>query len=205
MSSSDPGDRVDRLGVIGGTFDPLHVGHLVAGSEALNAFGLDRVMFVPAGNPWQKSTHADAEDRFMMTTLGAAHHGHFSVSRLEIDRKGPTYTVDTLAKLKDFFDAQVFFIAGADTVAELNTWHKVDELSALTEIIAVTRPGYSLDVNEMAAGWPKVHSMEIPGIDVSSTMIRARLAEGKPIDYLVPAEVARYISRHGLYQGTVRG
>lgn len=202
---SDPDGSVDRLGVIGGTFDPVHVGHLVAASEALNAFSLDRVMFVPAGNPWQKSTHADAEDRFMMTTLAAAHHARFSVSRIELDRKGPTYTVDTLATLKDFFQAQLFFIAGADTVGEFGTWHKVEELSALTEIIAVTRPGYSVDTNEMAPGWPKVHTMEIPGLDVSSTMIRTRVAEGKPIDYLVPAAVARYISRVGLYVGTTGG
>lgn len=205
MMANDSGERVDRLGVIGGTFDPIHIGHLVAASEALNAFSLDRVMFVPAGRPWQKSTHAEPEDRFMMTALGAAHHARFSVSRIELDRKGPTYTVDTLATLKDFFTAQVFFIAGADTVAEIGTWHNVEALGDLTEIIAVTRPGYSLDTREMAPGWPKVHTMEIPGLDVSSTMIRARIAEGKPIDYLVPPEVARYISRLGLYVGGSSG
>lgn len=202
---SESGDRIERLGVVGGTFDPIHIGHLVAASEALNAFSLDRVAFVPAGSPWQKSTHADAEDRFMMTTLAAAHHGRFSVSRLEIDRRGPTYTVDTLRALKDFFHTQLFFIAGADTVNELGTWHQVDELGALAEIIAVTRPGFSIDTSEMAPGWPKVHTMEIPGLDVSSTMIRNRVAEGKPIDYLVPANVARYISRMGLYVGAAGG
>ncbi len=193
------------MGVIGGTFDPIHVGHLVAASEALHAFSLDRVMFVPAGRPWQKSTHADPEDRFMMTTLAAGPHQRFSVSRMELDRRGPTYTVDTLAALKDFFGAQMFFIAGADTIAELETWHNVEMLGDLTEIIAVTRPGYSLDTTDMAPGWPKVHTMDIPALDVSSTMIRARVAEGKPIDYLVPVEVARYISRLGLYVGGSRG
>ncbi|HEV3472266.1 MAG TPA: nicotinate-nucleotide adenylyltransferase [Actinomycetota bacterium] len=203
--ANDQAGSVARLGVIGGTFDPIHVGHLVAASEALNAFSLDRVMFVPAGRPWQKSTHADPEDRFMMTTLAAAHHTRFSVSRIELDRKGPTYTVDTLATLKDFFNAQTFFIAGADTVAELDTWHDVERLSELTEMIAVTRPGYSLDTNAKAPGWPKIHAMEIPGLDVSSTMIRARVAAGKPIDYLVPTDVARYISRLGLYVGGTHG
>lgn len=202
---SDRAEEVDRLGVIGGTFDPIHIGHLVAASEALNAFSLDRVMFVPAGRPWQKSTYADPEDRFMMTTLAAGHNARFSVSRIELDRKGPTYTVDTLATFKDFFGAQLFFIAGADTVAELGTWHRVEDLGELTEIIAVTRPGFSVDVGDMAAGWPKVHTMDIPGLDVSSTMIRARVAEGKPIDYLVPEEVARYIARLGLYVGGTRG
>ncbi|MDQ3962779.1 MAG: nicotinate-nucleotide adenylyltransferase [Actinomycetota bacterium] len=203
--ANDRVDSVQRMGVIGGTFDPIHIGHLVAASEALNAFSLDRVMFVPAGRPWQKSTHADPEDRFMMTTLAAAPHQRFSVSRIELDRRGPTYTVDTLASLKDFFNAQMFFIAGADTVAELGTWHNVEALGDLTELIAVTRPGFSLDTSDMAPGWPKVHTMDIPALDVSSTMIRARVADGKPIDYLVPVEVARYISRLGLYVGGPRG
>ncbi len=203
--ANDRVESVSRMGVIGGTFDPIHIGHLVTASEALNAFSLDRVMFVPAGRPWQKSTHADPEDRFMMTTLAAAPHQRFAVSRIELDRRGPTYTVDTLTTLKDFFDAQMFFIAGADTVAELGTWHNVGALRDLTEIIAVTRPGYSLDTSDMAPGWPKVHTMDIPALDVSSTMIRARVAEGKPIDYLVPVEVARYISRGGLYVGGSRG
>ncbi|MDQ4065262.1 MAG: nicotinate-nucleotide adenylyltransferase [Actinomycetota bacterium] len=189
---------VESLGVFGGTFDPIHVGHLVAASEAISAFGLDRVMFVPAGRPWQKTSHADAEDRFMMTTLATRGHARFSVSRIELDRRGPTYTIDTLAALKDFFGARLYFIAGADTVTELGTWHQVDELAALTEIIAVTRPGFALDVSTHPS-WPTIHPMEIPGIDVSSTMIRNRIAAGQPIDYLVPPEVGDYIASHGLY------
>lgn len=189
---------VERLGVFGGTFDPIHVGHLVAASEAIGRFDLDRVMFVPAGRPWQKTSHADAEDRFMMTTLATRGHERFAVSRIELDRRGPTYTVDTLASLKDFFGAQIFFIAGADIVSELGTWHRVDDLAALTEVVAVTRPGYSVNVAPDVT-WPTIHNMEIPGIDVSSTMIRERVASGEPIDYLVPPEVADYIRTRGLY------
>lgn len=188
----------DRLGVLGGTFDPIHVGHLVVASEAIGAFGLDRVMFVPAGRPWQKSSHAGAEDRFMMTTLATRHHGRFSVSRIELDRRGPTYTVDTLGALKDFFGAELFFIAGADTVSELGTWHRVEDLAPLADIVAVTRPGYELTVAPRA-NWPAIHRMDVPGMDVSSTMIRERVAAGYPIDYLVPFEVADYIRAHGLY------
>ena len=196
--TSEQATPIERLGVLGGTFDPIHVGHLVAASEAIGDFGLDRVMFVPAGRPWQKTSHADAEDRFMMTTLATRDHLRFSVSRMELDRRGPTYTVDTLAALKDFFDAQLFFIAGADTVKELATWHRVEDLAPLTEIIAVTRPGYELDITTRP-GWPTIHTMEIPGFDVSSTLVRERVAAGKPIDYLVPQEVADYIRTRGLY------
>lgn len=191
------------MGVFGGTFDPPHHGHLVAASEALHAFELDRVMFVPAGSPWQKSVHAPAEDRFMMTTMATTMHQHFSASRIEIDRRGPSYTIDTLEALSGFFaDAQLFFIAGADAVTELATWHRVEDLAAVTEIIAVTRPGFSFDAVGAPSGWPAVHAMEIPGIDVSSTLIRQRVAKGEAIDFLVPAAVAAYIKDHGLYVGS---
>lgn len=200
MSVDERGIR--RLGVLGGTFDPPHVGHLIAASEALHAFELDRVMFVPAGSPWQKSVHAPAEDRFMMTTLATTMHRHFSASRIEIDRKGPSYTIDTLEAMAGFYTgAHLFFIAGADAVAELATWHRVEDLAAVTEIIAVTRPGFSFDAMQAPSGWPVVHPMEIPGIDVSSTTIRQRVAKGEAIDFLVPAAVAAYIKDHGLYVG----
>lgn len=197
MTKGGPG-RSERLGIFGGTFDPIHVGHLVVASEALHAMSLDRVVFVPAGRPWQKSTHADPEDRFMMVTLAAAGHPRFTVSRLELDRRGSTYTVDTLRELKQFFQAELYFIAGADTVAELGTWHRVGDLKDLADVIAVNRAGHSAPIVPQE-GWPPVHEMEIPEIGVSSTMIRRRISAGQPIDYLVPAEAARYIATRGLY------
>jgi nicotinate-nucleotide adenylyltransferase len=197
------GNAVERIGILGGTFDPLHIGHLVAASEALHAVELDRVIFIPAGRPWQKSTYAPAEDRFMMTTLGVAAHPHFSVSRVELDRRGPTYTVETLETLTSFFQgSSLFFIAGMDAVADLGTWHRVEELASLAEVIAVTRPGSTFDIAAAPEGWPRVHAMEIPQLDVSSTMVRQRLAKGEPIDFLVPPTVVDYIRQHGLYVGT---
>jgi nicotinate-nucleotide adenylyltransferase len=189
-----------RLGVLGGTFDPVHLGHLVAASEALYRFSLDRVVLVPAGMPWQKAGYSDPEDRLMMATLAAATHPKLSVSRIEIDRKGPTYTVDTLAQIRDFFEPDaLFFIAGADAVLELGTWHRVGDIAELAEVVAATRPGSDLAGFGGHPGWPKVHVMEIPGLAISSTDIRARVAEGRPIDYLVPSDVARFIRERGLY------
>lgn len=197
-----------RIGVLGGTFDPIHVGHLVAASEAIHNFGLDRVILVPAGRPWQKSHFTDPEDRCLMTTLAAAGHPRFSVSRVEIDRKGPTYTVETLETLHGFFpEAELFFIVGADAALELKTWHRVEEVASLAAVIAVTRPGSPLTDLQTEAGLPDVQVMEMPALAISSTDIRRRVAEGKPIDFLVPEAVATYIRDRGLYVETkeVRG
>jgi nicotinate-nucleotide adenylyltransferase len=200
-SSTTP---VRRIGVMGGTFDPIHLGHLIAASEALHAFELDRVIFVPTGQPWQKSNYSDAEDRFMMTSLAAAMHPCFAVSRMELDRKGATYTADTMRELRRFHgsDVTLFFIAGADAVAKVATWKKVEELAEEAEMIAVTRPGFELDDLPSDPSWPKTHVMEMPGIDISATDIRARVRMGRPIDFLVPPAVARYIRDHGLYVGS---
>lgn len=206
MSASETTD-VRRLGVMGGTFDPIHVGHLVAASEALYAFELDRVVFVPTGQPWQKSSYSDAEDRFMMTSLGAATHRCFAVSRIELDRKGPTYTADTMRTLKDFHgaDTELFFILGADAALRFGTWRHVEGLADHTELIAVTRPGFALGQIETDDSWPRIHLMEMPDIDVSATDIRARVRSGRPIDYLVPSSVVSYIHDRGLYVGPVEG
>jgi nicotinate-nucleotide adenylyltransferase len=195
---------VRRIGVMGGTFDPIHLGHLIAATEALHAFELDRVIFVPTGQPWQKSNYSDAEDRFMMTSLAAAMHPCFAVSRMELDRKGATYTADTMRELRRFHGPEVtlFFIAGADAVAKVGTWKKVEELAEEAEMIAVTRPGYDLDELPNDPSWPKVHLMEMPGIDISASDLRARVRAGRPIDFMVPPTVARYIQEHGLYVGT---
>jgi nicotinate-nucleotide adenylyltransferase len=186
---------------MGGTFDPIHIGHLVAASEAAYTFGLDRVIFMPTGRPWQKDHYTDPEDRFMMTSLGAAGHPSFAVSRMELDRKGPTYTADTMQMLREFHgpDIKLYFIAGADAVLKLGTWRKLEELRSYAELIAVTRPGSDLHSLTPESNWPVVHVLEIPGVNVSASEIRARVAEGRPIDFLVPSEVADYIRSRGLF------
>jgi nicotinate-nucleotide adenylyltransferase len=198
--------EIRRIGVMGGTFDPIHVGHLIAASEAMHEFTLDRIMFVPTGHPWQKESFTDPEDRYQMTVLGASSHPCFAVSRMEIDRLGPTFTVDTLQALRDFHGAKtlLYFIIGADAVLKLGTWHHWEGLADLAEIIAVTRPGFDLDDLEPQPGWPQVRVLEMPQIDISSSDIRARVTAGRPIVYLVPLVVARYIAEHGLYLGTDR-
>lgn len=201
MSSIGP--MPARIGVLGGTFDPIHVGHLVAASEAAHAFALDRVLFVPAARPWQRSDYTDAEDRFLMTSLAIEGHSLFAASRVELDRRGPTYTADTMTALRDFYGegATLYFIAGADAVANVSTWEKLDELKDVTEFIAVTRAGFDDPAPSDDPRLPRVHHMEMPDIDVSATEIRRRVAAGQPIDYLVPARVAAYIRTHGLYLG----
>ena len=190
-----------RLGVLGGTFDPIHVGHLVAASEALHAYALDRVLFVPAGDPWQKTDYSNPEDRFLMTSLAAGLHPRFAASRIELDRKGPSYTVDTVEQLADFYpDLEIFLIMGADALENLPTWHEVGRLAGSAEIIAVTRNGVEADETERE-GLPKVHRLDIPAIDVSSTEIRRRVRTGAPIDFLVPMNVAEFIAERGLYVG----
>jgi nicotinate-nucleotide adenylyltransferase len=201
----DVGTSVTRIGVMGGTFDPIHVGHLAAASEVLHSFDLDRILFIPAGDPWQKASETPAEDRFMMTSLAIAGFSSFEASRLELDRKGPTYTADTLETLHEFYGdgSHLFLIAGADAVLNMSTWRKLERVRELAEVVAVTRPGSDLTSFRQVEGSPTVHIQEIPGIDVSATQIRERVREGRPIDFLVPAEVAWYIRRSGLYTDRV--
>lgn len=195
------GPLVRRLGVMGGTFDPIHRGHVTVAAEVLDEFELDRILFVPAGTPWQKDGFSAAEDRWMMTVLAATTDPRFEASRMEIDRKGPTYTVDTMAILRDFYgpETALFFVAGVDAVLTLGTWHGVDGLASLTEVIAVPRPGFDAATLRPRAGWPKVHLATTSEVDVSSTEIRRRVREGLPIDDLVPPAIADYIREHGLY------
>ncbi|MFN2595186.1 MAG: nicotinate-nucleotide adenylyltransferase [Actinomycetota bacterium] len=186
-----------RLGIMGGTFDPIHIGHLIAASEVARALDLSEVLFVPAGSPWQKSLYSSAEDRLMMTTLAVADHERFSVSRIEIDRRGPTYSADTVARLSDFYGegAELFFILGSDAAAGLSTWMKLDEFTGKTNVVVVTRPGDPASAVEGA----DATFVPMPLIDVSSTDIRARVREGRPISYLVPPAVESYIRANGLY------
>lgn len=189
---------------MGGTFDPVHLGHLIAASEALHQFELDRVIFIPAARPWQKEFYSDAEDRFLMTTFAASSHPRFAVSRMELDRKGPTYTYETMTSLREFHGPSIklFFIIGADAVLKLGSWHGLEHLRPLASLIAVTRGGHRLAELESAEGWPEIEVMEMPEIAISSTDIRERVRAGRPIDFLVPGQVAGYIREQGLYVGS---
>jgi nicotinate-nucleotide adenylyltransferase len=197
--------RQPRLGLMGGTFDPIHHGHLVAAVQARWQFQLDQVLFIPTGQPWQKPVGVSpAEDRYRMTVIATASNPAFTVSRIEIDHPGPTYTVDTLRRLRSELGeaTRLYFITGADAVLHILTWKDRDEVLALAEFIAATRPGY--DLTKLAERLPgardRLHLMEIPMLAISSTEIRARVAQGAPIQYLVPDGVVRYIAEHGLYR-----
>lgn len=191
-----------RVGVMGGTFDPVHHGHLVAASEVAHRFALDEVVFVPAGQPWQKAERhvSPAEDRYLMTVIATAADPRFRVSRVDVDRDGPTYTVDTLRDLHAELgeDADLFFITGADALASIASWHRSEELLGLAHFVGVTRPGHPLVDPGMPAG--TVTLMEIPALAISSSDCRARASRGEPIRYLVPEGVVEYAAKRGLYQ-----
>ena len=190
-----------RIGVMGGTFDPIHHGHLVAGSEVAHTFALDEVVFVPTGEPYHKEGRAvsSAEDRYLMTVIATASNPRFNVSRVDIDRVGPTYTIDTLRDLRDANgpDTDLYFITGADALANILTWHDVDTLFSLAHFVGCTRPGHQLTVTGLPDG--KVSLVEIPALAISSSGCRHRVAAGEPIWYLVPDGVVQYIAKRGLY------
>jgi nicotinate-nucleotide adenylyltransferase len=190
---------------MGGTFDPIHHGHLVTAEEALAQFQLDEVVFVPTGRPWMKEHRevAPAEDRYLMTVIATASNPRFSVSRLEVDRAGPTYTVDTLRALSEEHpDAELYFVTGADAILEIVHWKDPEEVLELAHFIAATRPGYELARFEADAATrhPRISVMHIPALAISSTDIRDRVREGRPIRYLVPEGVKSYIEKAGLYR-----
>jgi nicotinate-nucleotide adenylyltransferase len=194
-----------KIGVMGGTFDPIHHGHLVAASEVADRFGLDEVIFVPTGQPWQKVERdvSRAEDRYLMTVIATASNPRFSVSRVDIDRGGLTYTADTLTDLQaEHPDARLFFITGADALAQILSWHRLDELFELAHFVGVTRPGYELEDDHLPDG--AVSLVEVPAMAISSTDCRCRVAEGRPVWYLVPDGVVQYISKRKLYHSTER-
>ncbi len=198
VESADP-DRRARIGIMGGTFDPIHHGHLVAASEVAQHFELDEVVFVPTGMPYQKKQVSDSEHRYLMTVIATASNPRFTVSRVDIDRSGPTYTIDTLRDLQaERPDADLFFISGADAIAQILDWKDVDQLWKLAHFVAVTRPGHQLP----ETGLPEhdVSLLEIPALAISSTDCRQRVAHGFPVWYLVPDGVVQYISKHGLYR-----
>jgi len=200
--------KTPRIGIMGGTFDPVHIGHLVTAEEALVQFNLDKVVFMPTGRPVRK-THrhlSSAEDRYLMTVIATASNPDFEVSRLEIDRPGDTYTVDTIIELRALYGprAELFFISGADAVREILTWKNADRFADLCTFIAATRPGYDADlgVDEIRREMPlpAVESMAVPALAISSSDIRARVAARRPIRYLLPEAVAAYIEKNGLYR-----
>ncbi|WP_102507908.1 nicotinate-nucleotide adenylyltransferase [Sanguibacter massiliensis] len=189
-----------RLGVMGGTFDPVHHGHLVAASEVAARFDLDEVVFVPTGRPTfkQDSRVTEAEHRYLMTVVATASNPRFTVSRVDIDRPGLTYTIDTLRDLHaQRPDADLFFITGADAIAQIAAWKDADELFDLAHFVAVTRPGHTLDLGTLDA--LKVTAVEIPALAISSTDCRERARAGRPVWYLVPDGVVQYIQKHRLY------
>ena len=196
--------RRRRIGVMGGTFDPIHHGHLVAASEAAMRFSLDEVVFVPTGQPWQK-TKTDvtaAEDRYLMTVVATASNPRFTVSRVDVDREGPTYPVDTLHDLAAIFpDDELYFITGADALEQILSWHRASEMFEVAHFVGVTRPGFTLDGAHLPQG--AVSLVEVPAMAISSTDCRVRVAKGEPVWYLVPDGVVQYIAKRGLYRTDV--
>jgi nicotinate-nucleotide adenylyltransferase len=193
---------------MGGTFDPIHNGHLVAASEVQSWFDLDEVVFVPTGEPWQKSDRevSSPEDRYLMTVIATASNPRFSVSRVDIARGGPTYTVDTLRDLHERRPgAELYFITGADALEAIITWHDVDDLFRLAQFVGCTRPGTAISDTTLA-GLPKnrVTIVEVPALAISSTECRARAAANEPVWYLVPDGVVQYIAKRGLYRRNTR-
>lgn len=185
---------------MGGTFDPIHHGHLVAASEAATRFELDEVVFVPTGQPYRKSgSVSPAEDRYLMTVIATASNPRFSVSRVDVDREGPTYTVDTLRDLGRIFpDDELFFITGADALEQILSWHRAREMFELAHFVGVTRPGFELDGDHLPRGASSL--LDVPAMAISSTAVRERVAHAEPVWYLVPDGVVQYISKRGLYR-----
>jgi nicotinate-nucleotide adenylyltransferase len=189
-----------RVGIMGGTFDPIHHGHLVAASEVAGRYGLDEVIFVPTGEPWQKVDRSvsPAEHRYLMTVIATASNPRFQVSRVDIDRVGPTYSVDTIGDIAaQRPGAELYFITGADALAQILSWKDADEALQLARFVGVTRPGYELSAEHLPHD--SVTLVDVPALAISSSDVRARVAAGQPVWYLVPDGVVQYINKHGLY------
>ncbi|MBE3583272.1 MAG: nicotinate-nucleotide adenylyltransferase [Limnochordaceae bacterium] len=204
--------QVRTLGVMGGTFDPIHYGHLVTAEAVRAEYGLDQVLFVPTGQPAHKPAggYTEAKHRYMMTILATLTNPHFEVSRVDIERPGTTYTIDTLHDLSTLYgpDTQLYFITGADAILEILAWKNPEELLRLCTFVAATRPGYDLSRLEQQLGdlyrrhKDRIKVVEVPAMAISSTDIRQRVRLGRPIRYLVPETVAYYIYKNGLYGAT---
>lgn len=185
---------------MGGTFDPVHLGHLVTAEQARADLGLDEVVFVPTGESWQKDDTTPAEHRYLMTVLATAANPAFSVSRAEVDRDGPTYTVDTLRRLRRRRPVdRLFFITGADAILNILTWKDAEECLDLAVFVAATRPGHDLAALEAEGLTPRVRVLDVPALAISSSDIRDRFPAGRSVSYLIPQEVEQYARKHGLY------
>jgi len=206
-------ERYTKIGIMGGTFNPIHYGHLVTAEEALKQFNLDKVIFIPTGMPPHKISGilASAEDRYLMTVIATASNKDFFVSRIEIDREGKSYTIDTLHELKRIFGENVtlYFITGADAILEILYWKNTNEITHLCKFIAATRPGYDISKIEelkkklfknMKDFKENIFLMEIPALAISSTDIRRRIKSSRPINYLLPEGVCNYLLKHELYK-----
>jgi nicotinate-nucleotide adenylyltransferase len=197
-----------RLGILGGTFDPIHHGHLVAAQEVLYQLRLDRVLFMPAGDPPHKPSRpvSPAPHRVRMVELGTAGQAGFAVSRVDVDRPGPHYTVDTLQLLHQKWGpgTSLYFIEGTDSLADILTWYRPERLIELAELAVVERPGVALDLDELEQRLPglreRIHWVRMPSLEISSTGLRARVREGRPISYLLPATVEAYVREQSLYR-----
>jgi len=190
-----------RVGIMGGTFDPIHHGHLVAASEVASLFDLDEVVFVPTGEPWQKAERrvSPAEHRYLMAVIATASNPRFWVSRVDIDRPGPTYTVDTISDIAaQRPGAELFFITGADALSQILSWKDGDQALQLAHFVGVNRPGYELTAAHLPPDSARL--LDVPAMAISSTDCRERVRAGKPVWYLVPDGVVQYINKHGLYR-----
>jgi len=189
---------------MGGTFNPIHHGHLVTAEVIRDEFKLDKVIFVPSGKPPHKDNNkiASPDHRWMMTVLATITNKYFSVSSMEVKKKGESYTRDTILELKKIYGetTNCYFITGADAIAEISTWHKVGDLPKLAKFIAVSRPGYKLDINKIDSQFRKcTYLIEVPALAISSTEIRKRIKRGQSIKYLLPETVENYIYKNNLY------
>ena len=201
--------NIKKLAIMGGTFDPIHIGHLMTAEEVRTEFDIDQVIFIPTGQPPHKDAErvTHSEHRYLMTVLATIENPHFNVSRIEIDRPGETYTVDTIEKIIETYgaDIRIYFITGADAVHEILTWERVEDLMKICEFVAVTRPGYKrrqlkATVEELKESFEcKVHYLEVPALAISSSDIRKRVEKYKPIQYLVTQPVEQYIQKFKLY------
>lgn len=189
-----------RVGIMGGTFDPIHHGHLVAASEVASRFELDEVVFVPTGEPYHKDRQVStAEHRYLMAVIATASNPRFWVSRADIDRGGPTYTVDTIHDIAAARPgAELFFITGADALGQILSWHQAEDALKLARFIGVTRPGYELSAAHLPVD--SVTLVDVPAMAISSSDVRDRVAAARPIWYLVPDGVVQYINKHRLYR-----
>jgi nicotinate-nucleotide adenylyltransferase len=190
-----------RIGIMGGTFDPIHLGHLVTAEQARADLKLEEVIFVPAGAPWQKQRDVTpAQHRYLMTVLATAENAQFTVSRIEVDRGGPTYTVETLRAIRAALpDDLLFFITGADAILNILTWKDAEECLQLADFVAATRPGHDLASLKACGVGERLTLFDVPALAISSTDVRERFASGRPVRYLIPRQVEEYARKHGLY------